>query len=104
MLIARRYLASFKRSGIDTLVLGCTHYPFLKGVVCRVMGPGVRLIDSAQETAREAERLLSERGLLRPTGRGRSCFFVSDDPERFLKLARRLIGRRIGRVRRHALD
>jgi glutamate racemase len=104
LLIARRYLAGLKSSGIDTLVLGCTHYPFLKGVVRRVMGPGVRLIDSAQETAREAERLLLERGLLRQKGRGRISFFVSDDPERFLKLARRLIGRRIGRVRRHALD
>ena len=103
-IIARRYLAGLRRSGIDTLILGCTHYPFLKGVVRRIMGPGVRLIDSAQETAREAQRLLLRCGLRREKGRGWSRFFVSDDPERFLKLAHRLIGKRIGRVQRHALD
>jgi glutamate racemase len=104
VLAARQYLTPLRRSDIDTLILGCTHYPLLKGVVRRVMGPGVRLIDSAEATARETERLLLDRGLRRHRGRGRQRFFVSDDPRRFLKLARRLLRLRPGRVELHAFD
>ncbi|MCX5797333.1 MAG: glutamate racemase [Elusimicrobia bacterium] len=103
-LVARAYLGGLKRSGIDTLVLGCTHYPLLKGVLRRIMGPRVRLIDSAEQTALETERLLLSLGLRRAGGRGRRRFFVSDAPRRFLKLARRLLGVRVGSVELHAFD
>ena len=103
-LVARQYLSGFKRSGIDTLVLGCTHYPLLKGVLRRIMGPGVRLIDSAEQTALETERLLLSLGLRREAGRGERSFFVSDAPKRFLKLARRLLGVRVGKVELHQFD
>jgi len=103
-LAARHYLGALRRSGIDTLILGCTHYPLLKGVVRRVMGRGVRLIDSAEQTALETERLLLSLGLRREGGRGERRFFVSDAPQRFLKLARRLLGVRVGRVELHAFD
>jgi len=103
-LVARAYLAGLKRSGLDTLVLGCTHYPLLKGVVRRIMGPRVRLIDSAEQTALETERLLLSLGLRRPGGRGAYRFFVSDAPKRFLKLARRLVDVRVGSVELHAFD
>jgi glutamate racemase len=103
-LAARHYLGGLKRSGIDTLVLGCTHYPLLKGVLRRIMGPRVRLIDSAEQTALETERLLLSLGLRREGGRGQRRFFVSDAPKRFLKLARRLLEVRVGKVELHAFD
>lgn len=103
-LVARRYLEGLRRSGIDTLVLGCTHYPLLKGVLRRIMGPRVRLIDSAEQTALETERLLLSLGLRRAGGRGRRRFFVSDAPRRFLRLARRLVGVRVRVVEQHAFD
>lgn len=92
LLTARTYLRPLKRAAIDSLVLGCTHYPLLKGIIGRVMGPGVRLIDSAEQTALETERMLLSFGLRRRRGLGRCRFFVSDDPRRFLKMARRLVG------------
>ncbi|MDD5656938.1 MAG: glutamate racemase [Elusimicrobia bacterium] len=101
---ARTYLKAFQASEVDTLILGCTHYPLLKGLVQRVMGPRVRLIDSAEQTALEVERLLLSLGLGRRRGPGHSRFFVSDAPERFLKLARRLLGVRVPRVELHAFD
>ena len=103
-LVARQYLKALRRSDIDTLILGCTHYPLLKGVIGRVMGPGVRLIDSAEQTALETERLLLSLDLRRRSGRGRRRFIVSDAPRRFLKLARRLLGVRIGQVEMHAFE
>ncbi|HAM34486.1 MAG TPA: glutamate racemase [Elusimicrobia bacterium] len=104
VLVARHYLAGLQRAGIDTLILGCTHYPLLKGVIRRVVGPRVRLIDSAEQTAIETEKLLLRLGLRRGAGRGKRRFFVSDAPRRFLKLARRLLGVRVARVERHAFE
>lgn len=104
VLVARQYLAGLRRSGIDTLILGCTHYPLLKKVLRRVMGGKVRLIDSAEQTALETERLLLSLGMRREKGRGAGRFFVSDAPERFLKLARRLLGVHVREVERHAFD
>jgi glutamate racemase len=101
---ARHYLAPIKRAKVDTLILGCTHYPLLKRVIQGVMGPRVRLIDSADQTARQAEALLRGLKLRRADGRGRKSFFVSDDPARFLKLARRLLGVNVGRVELHRFD
>ncbi|MBI5209233.1 MAG: glutamate racemase [Elusimicrobia bacterium] len=93
--VARRYLAPLKRAGVDSLILGCTHYPLLKGVLRRVMGPRLALIDSAERTAVETEALLRRLGLERRSGKGVHRFIVSDGPERFQRLARRLIGRRV---------
>jgi glutamate racemase len=103
--VARRYAAPLKRARVDALILGCTHYPVLKPVLSRVMGKGVRLVDSAEETAREAERELLRLGLRSSRkGRGRREFYASDAPQRFLRLARRLLGRRVERVRLHAFE
>ena len=63
-LAAREYLAEMKREGVDALVLGCTHYPLLKDVIRGAMGNGVRLIDSAEEVARETLHVLRGRGCL----------------------------------------
>lgn len=108
--IAGRYLRPLLRKRIDTLILGCTHYPLLKAVLRQIAGPGVRLIDSAEEVAREVETLLGERRTPGPrlvrgrASRGPCRFYASDGPERFLRLARRLLGFRVRDVRLHRLD
>ena len=87
------YLASLRQSRIDTLVLACTHYPLLAPVIADYMGPGVTLIDSAEETAREVAALLAERGLARADGgRGSASFFVTDVADRFVRIGGRFLG------------
>jgi len=92
--VAETYLASLARSGIDTLILGCTHYPLLKPLIAEVMGPSVTLVDSAEETAREVTRLLAEEGM-RPGGPGATSFFVTDAPDRFVRIGQRFLGARV---------
>ena len=83
-LTATAYLESFTEEGIDTLVLGCTHYPLLKRTIKRVLGEDVVLIDSAEATSYEVRRVLTEHKLLRTRStRGRYKFFVTDSPHRF---------------------
>jgi glutamate racemase len=87
-LVARRYLAPLRDAGVDVLVLGCTHYPLLKGAIAAEM-PGVALVDSAEAIAAEVrERFPGSSG---PGGVHR--FFVTDTPERFLAVAGRFLGR-----------
>ena len=103
--VARRYVAPMKAARVDTLILGCTHYPYLKSVLAKVMGPRVRLIDSAEETARETESALAESGLRAPKGpRGRREFYASDAPERFSRLGRRMLGGAVRRVKLHPFE
>jgi glutamate racemase len=95
-LIAAEYLAPFREDGIDTLILGCTHYPLLKPIIGATMGAEVPLIDSAEETARETAALLAERRLGRQDGgRPEYRYLVSDLPEQFLKVGQRFLGARI---------
>lgn len=100
--IAQEYLKGLKTKKIDTLILGCTHYPLLKGVLRRVMGKSVRLVDSACEVAVGLKRLLQEQGLMAQSRRRnpRYDFFVSDEPQHFQKLARRFLGRDIPAVKK----
>ena len=92
-LIAREYLAPLVTADIDTLVLGCTHYPLLKALVCDVLGPDVRLIDSAEETAAETARTLAKADLAAPAQAEPSYRFIaSDDPLQFLQLGQRFLG------------
>jgi len=94
-LIAREYLGPLRAAGIDTLVLGCTHYPLLKPLLSRLLGPEVTLIDSAHETAAETARVLDARGLLKQTSENDSLthrFIASDAPDHFLRLAQRFLG------------
>jgi glutamate racemase len=92
-LVAEEYLAPLLSEHVDTLVLGCTHYPLLKQVIADALGDDVRLIDSAEETARETARVLEEQRLTanaaaEPTHR----FIASDDPLMFLQLGQRFLG------------
>lgn len=89
------YLNSLKHSGIDTLVLGCTHYPLLKGAIADFLGPEVCLVDSAEETAKVVRATLTAAGLLRRKGSGSASFFVTDEPERFVKVGARFLGQQV---------
>jgi glutamate racemase len=98
-LVAREYLAPLTKAGVDTLVLGCTHYPLLGPLLARVMGPGVQLIDSAEETARAVSALLTERKITQPAGAPVTHrFAVSDDPTRFVAVGSRFLGERLADV------
>ena len=85
--IATRYLNELKDIGIDTLILGCTHYPLIRSTVGRVMGESVTLVNPAYETARELKGLLEKEGLLNPStqrlGTNQYQFFVSDGADKF---------------------
>ncbi len=97
--VARTYLAELDARGIDTLVLGCTHYPLLRGPIAHAAGPQVRLVDSAQETARAVETTLRESDLLRRASTaGRHRFLVSDSPASFAKVGSRFLGHALAGV------
>jgi glutamate racemase len=104
LLTASRYLGGFRGRGIDTLVLGCTHYPLLKPVISKVMD-GVTLIDSATETAEEVRRILERDGLRSaPGGKPLRAFHVTDSPERFRAVGERFLGRRIENIEKTDLE
>lgn len=91
--IARLYLTPLKRAGIDTLILGCTHYPLLKRTLQKALGGHVTLIDSAREVAIAVRRTLEAGGMSRAPGRkGKHRFFISDRPQEFEKIAKRFMG------------
>ncbi len=97
--IARTYLDPLRSFGIDTLILGCTHYPMLAGTISRILGTGVELVNPSRETAAEARALLGRLGLGADAGLGGTArFFVSDEPEHFRQMGERFLGRSIGSV------
>ena len=100
-LIAQEYLKPLIKRKVDALVLGCTHYPLLKKTISETMGKEVRLIDSAEETAIEVRRVLTDRSLLR-TGKRTPFrrFFVSDIPDRFVEVGERFLKDKITQVER----
>jgi glutamate racemase len=81
-LIAEDYLTPLKDAGVDTVILGCTHYPLLKGVISDIMGSGTALIDSGAPTARYARDLLEQRGML-ACREAEYKYFVSDTVDNF---------------------
>jgi glutamate racemase len=92
-LVVREYLEPMLEADIDTLVLGCTHYPLLKSLFREVLGADVRLIDSAEETAAETARTLADRHLAADADADPVYRFVaSDDPLQFLQLGQRFLG------------
>jgi len=104
-MVAERYLADIRAKGIDTLVLGCTHYPLLKAVLGKVMGDGVSLIDSAIETSREIRSILSASSLLNDSaGYVKHEFYVTDAPQKFLAVGERFLGRKIEHIEQTKLE
>lgn len=93
--IARRYLTELIDLDIDTLILGCTHYPLIRSTLGKIMGESVTLVNPAYETARELKGLLEEKGLLNKEtpklGSNRYQFYVSDTTEKFIRFANSII-------------
>jgi glutamate racemase len=98
--LAQSYLDPLLAAGVDTVVLGCTHYPLLTGVISLVMGEDVTLVSSAEETAKDVYRLLTEADLLRPEDAPLPVhrFLATGNPEPFARLGRRFLGPEIGTV------
>jgi glutamate racemase len=103
--IAREYLSPVMEAKVDTLVLGCTHYPLLTGVISYVMGEGVTLVSSAEETAKDLYRTLVENGLLREqsTTPATHKFLATGDAKAFETLARRFLGPEVTKVEHQVL-
>jgi glutamate racemase len=103
--VAREYLKPMIDADIDTLVLGCTHYPLLTGVISYVMGNDVSLVSSAEETAKDLYRVLVENSLLRGSSENPSThkFLATGDAQAFESLARRFLGPEVGSVQHQDL-
>lgn len=101
-LTAKEYLRPLLAERIDTLVLGCTHYPLLTGVISYVCGDDVTLVSSAEETAKDVYRTLTRHGLGRPAGSSAPVhrFLATGDPEPFARLGRRFLGPEVTAVER----
>jgi glutamate racemase len=98
-LVAERYLSDLRRSGVDTAVLGCTHYPLLARVISETLGPQVTIVDSAEATAASVEVLLEKHQLSRPPGAPpRHRTLCTDMPDRFRAVAERFLGRPVDSV------
>lgn len=92
--LAQSYLAPLQEADVDTLVLGCTHYPLLSGIIQLAMGEQVALVSSAEETAKDVVRVLTEHDLLRTHGgqEAQREFLATGDPVRFARMADRFLG------------
>jgi glutamate racemase len=103
--VAREYLAPMIAADIDTLVLGCTHYPLLTGVISYVMGNSVSLVSSAEETAKDLYRVLVEGNMMRDPSSGTPShrFLATGDAKAFEVLARRFLGPEVGSVQHQDL-
>ncbi len=90
--VAHEYLDPLSAIGVDTLILGCTHYPLLTGVISYVMGDDVTLVSSAEECAKDVYRMLADTGLMRPGGDPAYAFSTTGSPEEFATIGRRFLG------------
>lgn len=96
---AREYLADLKTAQVDTVILGCTHYPLLAGAIALEMGPNVNLVSSAEETALDVFKVLTEQKLLAEEGNEPiHSFLATGDPKTFEQLAKRFLGPEVNRV------
>lgn len=98
--VARAYLKPLKDARVDTVILGCTHYPLLRPVIKKVLGESVTLIDSAKQVAIEVKRILASECVMNTKGMGWHKFYVSDNPEWFSGLAARFLGEPIRDARK----
>ena len=104
-LAAREYLAPLLEKGIDTLVLGCTHYPLLKKTLREVVGPDLQLVDSAEETAKAVKLRLAQDHLLHSSAVSQPpCYYVTDIPDRFLRVGGAFLGEELRGVKTVVLD
>jgi glutamate racemase len=99
--IAEHYLAPLRDARVDTLVLGCTHYPLLRDTIAKVMGEGVVLVDSAESVAAEVKESLGED---RSDAKTENQFYVTDAPAPFVAVAERFLGRQVGPIWRARIE
>ncbi len=104
LLISQDYLCSLRDQGIDTLLLGCTHYPLLQAAIQEAVGEEVSLVDSASTCADQTALLLEKQGLLSPLFQGKHEYYTSDDPEKFSALGEHLFGTSFERVERLSIE
>lgn len=103
-LVIEMYLGELKESGIDTLILGCTHYPLLKGAIKQYM-KDIILVDSAEEVAKDVKQILEELSLLnRNSSVGHRSFFVTDSPERFRQIGEIFLNHEIEKIEKINLE
>ncbi len=98
--IVKMYLEKLKKERVDTMILGCTHYPLLKGEISRVMGSSVTLVDSAREITEEVKEILEEERILSNKKCRKNIFYVTDQPQNFIKTAKLFLGKSLGEVKR----
>ena len=89
------YILPLKEKGIDQLVLGCTHYPFLKEKIVTILGPTVTLVDSGRSVARRVKALLNEHNLKTSASNSLNRFFTNKDADDFSRVASNLLGRQV---------
>jgi glutamate racemase len=92
--VAEEYLVELRAGNLESLILGCTHYPLIAPLIASLMGPGVTLIDSGAQASRAVATLLGERGQL-ASGTPEHHFYVSDEPRNFARIARSFLGREL---------
>lgn len=93
--MVRRYLSNVKAAGVDTLILGCTHFPLLAPIIRKELSDSVTLIDSGRETAARCAQILQENNALACRKSGESQYFVSDQPEDFTRVAEIFLGKSV---------
>jgi glutamate racemase len=98
--VLREYLHPLEERGIDTLILGCTHYPFMEESIRKILGNDVTIVDPAEHTALSLRDMLKERGIEREKSEPSHEFLVSGDPARFREIGSRLLGRPLGEVKK----
>jgi len=104
-LIAKEYLQDLIDFGVDTVILGCTHYPLLSGVIQEVMGDSVKLIDSGMAASLEVEDYLNGRGVRNDSNQlGTHQFYVSDLPAKFKSVAERFLGTEVKHIEKIDID
>jgi glutamate racemase len=100
-LTAKEYLADLQKSGIDTMIMGCTHYPILKDTIQKVVGKGIKLIDPGEETAAQVKRTLAKSEMLNSQKKeGYHKFYVTDFPVNFKDVSERFLGKKIKEVKK----
>ncbi len=102
---AREYLNEFKKMNIDTLILGCTHYPILKNTISKILGKKIKLIDSGEEAAKEVRRILEQNHMLNSQKKnGVHKFYVTDFQKKFKEISERFLGQPIHDVKKVKLS
>lgn len=104
-MVANEYLAGFKKSKIDTVILGCTHYPVLKKTISKVLGKNIKLIDSGNEAAKEVKKILEKTNIQNSSKKnGYHKFYVTDFPNKFKEISERFLGKNIRDVKKIKLN